>query len=110
MLAYHLEWHMRQALAPILFEDHDRAGAATRRRGIVAPATRSDAARRKIARKRTDDDLPVHSFRTLLADLATFTRNTMAIDEAPAETFTLYPQLTAIQESAFTLLDISPKR
>ena len=70
----------------------------------------SDAARRKIARKRTDDDLPVHSFRTLLADLATFTRNTMAIDEAPAETFTLYPQLTAVQESAFTLLDISPKR
>jgi len=110
MLAYHLEWHMRQALAPILFEDHDRDGAAARRSSIVAPATRSDAAHRKIARKRTDDDLPVHSFRTLLADLATFTRNTMAIDKASAETFTLHPELTPVQKRAFTLLGVEPQK
>jgi len=110
MLAYHLEWHMRQALASVLFEDHDREGAAARRSSIIAPATRSKAAHRKIALKRTDDGLPVHSFHTLLADLATFTRNTMAIDRAPAETFTLYPHLTPIQQKAFTLLRVSPKR
>jgi transposase len=110
MLAYHLEWHMRQALAPILFEDHDRASAAALRKSIVAPALRSKAARRKIASKRTDDGLRVHSFRTLLADLATFTRNTMAIDEAPSETFFLYPEPTPIQEKAFTLLGITPKK
>ena len=110
MLAYYLEWHMRQALAPILFEDHDRAGAAALRRSIVAPAQRSNAARRKISSKRTADGLPVHSFRTLLADLATFTRNTMAIDQTPGETFLLYPQLTPIQQTAFTLLAIKPQR
>jgi transposase len=110
MLAYHLEWHMRQALAPILFDDHDRAAAAARRRSIVAPATRSEAAHRKIALKQTDDGLPVHSFRTLLADLATFTRNTMAIEGETAETFILYPQLTAVQQTAFALLGVSPKK
>jgi transposase len=110
MLAYHLEWHMRQALAPILFEDHDRASAAALRKSIVAPALRSNAARRKIASKRTDDGLRVHSFRTLLADLATFTRNTMAIDEAPRETFFLYPEPTPIHEKAFTLLGITPQK
>jgi transposase len=109
MLAYHLEWHMRQALAPILFDDHDRAGAAARRSSIVAPAERSHAAHRKIVSKRTDDDLPVHSFRTLLADLATFTRNTMAVDQAQGKTFCIYPQLTPVQQRAFSLLAVSPK-
>jgi hypothetical protein len=58
MLAYHLEWHMRQALKPILFDDHDKADAA--RASIVAPAQRSTAARATAARKRTDDGLSVH--------------------------------------------------
>jgi Transposase len=79
MLAYYLEWHMRQALAPILFDDHQRAEAAAARSSIVAPAQRSKAARRKAATKRTADGLPVHSFQSLLAELATFTRNTMAM-------------------------------
>jgi hypothetical protein len=79
MLAYYLEWHMRQALAPILFDDHHRAEAAAARSSIVAPAQRSTAARRKAATKRTADGLPVHSFQSLLAELATFTRNTMAM-------------------------------
>jgi len=110
MLAYHLEWHMRQALAPILFEDHDDEDARALRKSIVAPAQRSKAALRKIASKRTDDGLPVHSFRTLLADLATITRNTMAIDGAPSETFFLYPELTPVQAKAFALLGFSPKK
>ena len=77
ILAYHLEWHLRQALAPMLFDDHDRAAAEAQRAFAVAKAQPSPAAKRKAASKLTDDDLPVHSFRSLLADLATLTRNTV---------------------------------
>ena len=109
MLAYYLEWHMRQALAPILFDDHQRAEAAAARTSIVAPPQRSSAARRKAAGKRTDDGLPVHSFRSLLAELGTFTRNTMAMADAPADTFLLHPQPTPTQSRAFELLAVSPR-
>ncbi|MGH7083607.1 MAG: IS1634 family transposase, partial [Acetobacteraceae bacterium] len=106
MLAYYLEWHMRQALAPILFDDHQPAQAAAARSSIVAPARRSPAARRKAASKRTDDGLPVHSFRSLITELATFTRNTMALASTPNDTFLLYPQPTAIQARSFELLGV----
>ena len=109
MLAYYLEWHMRQALAPILFDDHQRAEAAAARSSIVAPAQRSKAARRKAATKRTADGLQVHSFQSLLAELATFTRNTMAMAAAPRDTFLLYPQPTPIQLRAFELLAVQPR-
>jgi hypothetical protein len=105
MLAYYLEWHMRQALKPILFDDHDKAAADAARSSIVAKAVRSEAAKRKANTRRTDDDLPVHSFQSLIADLATFTRNTMAMGDSTA-TFVLYPKLTPIQERAFQLLDV----
>jgi hypothetical protein len=105
MLAYYLEWHMRQALKPILFDDHDRAAAEAARGSIVAKAVRSEAAKRKVNTKRTDDDLPVHSFQSLLADLATITRNTMAMGDSSA-TFVLYPKLTPVQQRAFQLLDV----
>jgi hypothetical protein len=106
MLAYHLEWHMRQALAPILFDDHDRAAAEAQRRSPVAKAAASPAARRKIATKRTDDDQPVHSFRTLLADLATLTRNTVRFSKGLCATVLATP--TPLQQHAFDLLGISP--
>jgi hypothetical protein len=109
MLAYYVEWHMRQALAPILFDDHDRAAGAAARRSVVAPAQRSDAALRKAAGKRTDSGLPVHSFRTLLADLATVSRNTMALTDGPETTFLVYPELTALQRTALQLLGLSHK-
>jgi hypothetical protein len=109
MLAYYVEWHMRQHLAPILFDDHDPQAAADARASIVAPAERSPAALRKAATKRTDDDLPVHSFRSLLDDLATCTRNTMALADDPDQTFLLYPQLTPIQARAFQLLGLQHK-
>ncbi len=109
MLAYYLEWHMRQALAPILFDDHQRAEATAARASIVAPAQRSKAARRKAATKRTDDGLPVHSFQSLLAELATFTRNTMAMPAASHHTFLLYPQPTPTQRRAFELLAVQPR-
>ena len=104
MLAYYLEWHMRQVLRPILFEDHDKAAAEAARNSIVAKAERSAAAKRKIASKRTDDNLPVHSFQSLMADLATVTRNTMAMADSSDTTFVIYPELTAVQTRAFRLL------
>jgi hypothetical protein len=106
MLAYYLEWHMRQALKPILFDDHDKTGADAARASIVAKAKRSKAAERKAATQRTDDGLPVHSFRSLLGDLATVTQNTMAMVGQPDATFVLYPKLTPIQARALNLLGV----
>ena len=106
MLAYYLEWHMRQVLKPILFDDHDRVAAEAARTSIVAKAERSTAGERKIATKRTDDGLPVHSFRSLIADLATVTRNTMTISKVKDATFVLYPKLTATQQRAFEILGV----
>lgn len=107
MLAYYLEWHMRQALKPILFDDHDRPSADAARTSIVAKAKRSKAADSKAAAKRTEDGLPVHSFRSLIGDLATVTRNTMAMVGQPEATFTLYPELTPVQARAFQLLQVA---
>src|SRR6266446_5491961 len=109
MLAYHLEWHMRRALKPILFDDHAKAAAEAARTSMVAKAKRSDTADRKAATKRTHDGLPVHSFRSLIADLATVTRNTMAMAQSPDATFVLYPKLTPAQDRAFQLLAVPVK-
>ena len=78
MLAYYVEWHLRRALAPLLFEDDDREAAAAQRDSPVAKAQRSPQAQREARRKRTADGRPVHSVQTLLADLATRTRNQSA--------------------------------
>jgi Transposase DDE domain len=107
MLAYHLEWHMRQALAPMLFDDHDRAAAEPLRSSPVAKAQPSPAAKRKAKTKRTDDGLPVHSFRTMLADLATLTRNTARL--ASTHTMTLLATPTQIQQRALDLLGLKPQ-
>jgi hypothetical protein len=106
LLAYHLEWHMRQTLAPILFDDHDRAAAQARRASPVSKARVSPAAHRKATTKRTDDGHPVHSFRTLLADLATLTRNTVRFGESLSAAVLATP--TPFQQHAFDLLGISP--
>ena len=82
MLAYYVEWHMRHALAPLLFDDDDPAAAEQQRPSVVAAARRSPAALAKAGCKQTDDDLPVHSFRTLLTDLGTLTANTMQVAES----------------------------
>ena len=109
MLAYYVEWHMRQALKTILFDDHDKAKADAARTSIVAKAKRSKAADRKAVTQRTEDGLPVHSFRSLLADLATVTRNTMAMATSPDATFVIYPQFTPVQTRAFQLLGVNVK-
>src|SRR6266567_1261391 len=81
MLSYYVEWHMRQALAPILFDDDDPQAAEAARKSIVSPAERSPKAKSKDLFKRTEDGMPVHSFQTLLKDLATLTRNQAHVGE-----------------------------
>ena len=108
MLAYYVEWHMRQALKPLLFDDHDPAAAEQQRASVVQKAKRSPAARAKAARKRTADDLPVHSFRTLLADLGTLTANTMRVVDGDA-TFTMLTKPTPGQQRSVELLGVSPQ-
>ena len=107
MLAYYLEWHMRQRLAPLLYDDTDKAVAEALRPSVVAKAERSPAAVTKQTTGRTEDGLPVHSFRTLLADLATLTRNTLVSAIAPERPFTLTARPTPLQQRAHDLLGFS---
>jgi transposase len=104
MLAYYVEWHMRQALAPVLFQDDDRQAAAATRVSIVAPAQRSPRAERKAETKRTDDGVRVASFRSWLAHLATITRNDVAAPGLPA--FVKVTKPTPAQHRALELLNI----
>lgn len=108
MLAYYVEWHMRKALAPLLFDDDDPDGAQDKRSSIVSPATSSDSAQAKASTKKTPDGLPVHSFRTLLSDLATVTKNRVE-NEARGMSFTRVTRPTALQHKAFELLGINPR-
>ena len=108
MLAYHVEWHMRRALAPMLFHDHDAAAAEAARASPVDPALRSKAARAKAGTKRTPDGLPVHSFRSLLGDLATLTRNRVRPAVPGAMTADLLARPMPVQAKAFRLLGVRP--
>jgi hypothetical protein len=103
MLAYYVEWHMRQALAPILFDDDDKLGGEALRESVVAPARRSRKAEQKAATKHTEEGLPVHSFPSLLKDLATITRNKVMV---AGEYFQQITSPTRLQQRAFDLLQI----
>jgi len=105
MLAYYVEWHMRRALAPLLFDDEDHEAAQAQRSSIVAPAQRSPSAQQKAASKQNTDGLPVHSFRSLLAGLATLTRNRVRMGE---QAFDMLATPTAVQERALELLQVRP--
>ena len=107
MLGYYLEWHMRQRLAPMLYDDDDKEAAEALRASVVAKAERSPAAVAKQTTGRTPDGLPVHSFQTLIADLATITRNTVATALAPDMPFTITTRPTPIQSKAFDLLAVN---
>jgi transposase len=110
MLACHVEWHMRERLKPMLFDDDDLTAAACERASIVAPAQPSPAALRKRASKLTANGGPVHSFHTLLRDLATCTLNQMTTTLNAAYSFTLVATPTPIQAQAFSLLAVDPTR
>ena len=107
MLAYYVEWHMRQKLAPLLFDDHERDAVEATRASIVQPAPRSDAARAKDRTKHTADGLPVHSLRTLLADLGTLTKHRVQVCGESGAPFYELTRPTALQQRAFQLLGIS---
>src|SRR5689334_11537285 len=107
MLAYYLEWHMRQRLAPMLFDDTDKDAAAALRASVVAQADRSPAAVTKQTTGLTEDGLPVHSFRSLLADLATLARNTLTTAITPLHPLTVLTKPTTIQQKAFDLLGVA---
>ena len=105
MLAYYVEWHMREALAPLLF--HDQALAADRaRRDPVAPAQPSESVRRKKARRLDDDGLPLQSFQTLLAELGTRCRNTAHLKGDRSRTLQMVTDLSPLQARAFHLLGL----
>ena len=104
MLAYYVIWHMKRDLAPMLFKDDDPAAAAEQRSSPVAKAKVSPAARRKAISRRSKDGQPVHSFRTLLLDLANLTRNTVRFGDARPTTVLSRP--TPTQTRAFDLLGL----
>jgi Transposase DDE domain len=107
MLAYYLEWHMRQRLAPMLFDDTDKDAADALRTSVVAQAQRSPSAGIKQATRLTEDGLPVHSFHSLLADLATVARNTITTAITPSYPLTVNTRPTPIQHKALTLLGLT---
>jgi transposase len=108
MLAYYVEWHMRARLKPMLFEDEELEAAKATRASAVAKAVRSEHAKAKDASKIADDDLPLHSFRTLLKDLGTLAYNITHTSVNPKAKIILTTQPTPIQAKAFKLLALNP--
>jgi hypothetical protein len=107
MLSYYLSWHLQARLAPLLFTDDDKPAAQAARPSPVAPAARSPRAVAKAATKHTPGDLPVHSFSSLLTDLATICLNTIAPADPAVPGFRLVTTPTALQRQAFELLGVS---
>jgi transposase len=105
MLAYYLEWHMREAWRELLFADEEQAAKATR--DPVAPAQRSAAADKKARTRRLGDGTPAHSFRTLLDELATIVRNTCRVPGAAisAPAFPMVTTPNALHRRARELID-----
>lgn len=111
MLAYYVEWHMRRALAPMLFDDEEKELAERLRESVVAPAKRSPKAQAKAQTKRTAEGTPVHSFQTLLGDLATININHVQLKSAPsadhsAISFSQFTIPTPLQQRALDLLEV----
>jgi hypothetical protein len=105
MLAYYVEWHMRQAWAPLMFTDEDQAAKLVG--DPVAPARRSDAAMQKVHSRNLEDGSPVHSFQTLMAQLQTIVRNTCRTpgSEADAPTFEIITTPNHSQQRALDLIN-----
>ena len=101
---------MRGRLAPILFEDDDRKGAQAQRSSPVEKAEVSESAKAKAESGRAPDGLLIHSFTTLLADLATLTLNVVTMPVSPDHAFPLTAKPTELQRRAFELLDIDPAK
>jgi hypothetical protein len=107
MLAYYVEWHMREAWRELMFADEDQRAKLTR--DPVAPAKRSDAAELKALTHTLEDGTPAHSFGTLLAELGTIVRNTCRMPQIEhAPTFQITTTANAKQQRAFELIRQMP--
>jgi hypothetical protein len=106
MLAYYVEWHMREALRPMLFEEDDPTAAEEQRNSPVAPVRPSPSAAAKARTKRTAAGDTVHSFATLIADLGTIVRNTMKLKQTE-DTFLLVTSPTPLQRKIFERLEVA---
>ncbi|MFN6247017.1 IS1634 family transposase [Microcystis sp.] len=104
MLAYYVEWHLKQCLAPLLFEDEEIDDSSLN----VIKASRSESAQSKERKKRNQENFPVHSFRTLLEDLGTICLNTVecTIREGSYR-FSKITRPTQLQQKALDLLEVS---
>ena len=103
MLAYYVEWHMRDALRELIFDDDDIKAAQATRKSVVAKAKRSKSAKQKDATRRTPDDLPVQSFQDLLKDMGTLMRNSIRF-ESSASVFNQLIESTTLQRRVLELL------
>ena len=106
MLAYYVEWHLRQKLAPMLFDDEDPETGRQLRDSVVAPSQRSPGALRKAHHKRTEEGEPVHSFQTLLSDLATISKNRIQPQLPGSPAFDKITRPTSLQQRALDLLGV----
>src|ERR1035437_1242689 len=105
MLAYYVEWHMRQAWRELMFTDEDQA--AKQIRDPVAPAKRSEAAMKKVQSHTLEDGSPTHSFQTLMKELETIVRNTCSIPKSTevASSFQITTTPNDLQKRALELID-----
>lgn len=110
LLAYPVEWHLRQAWKPLLFDDPEPETGRALRTSPVAKANPSPAAEAKRASRRTDAGLPVLGFTQLIGHLGTLTRNTVRVPLQGGQSFTTYAHPTDLQRKAFDLLAIDPPR
>ena len=108
LLAYYVEWHLRRAWAPLLFED-EQLPQQRRQRDPILPASCSPSAQAKKLTRQTADGFPVHSFATLLAELASRARVTYGLkSEESAPGFQQAPEPTPLQAKAYALLALLP--
>jgi hypothetical protein len=107
MLAYYVEWHMRRALAPLIFDDECKDEAEALRESVVAKAQRSSEAKRKDSSKRNAEGQPVQSFQVLLKTLSTIAKNRIQPNISGAGTFDKVTQPSPLQQRAFDLLGVA---
>ena len=110
LLAYHVEWHLRQAWKPLIFDVPEPETGRALRPSPVAKAVPSSAAEAKRASRRTDAGLPVMGFTLLLRHLSTLTRNTVRVPLQRGHSFTAYAHPTDLQRKAFQLIAVDPER
>jgi transposase len=107
MLAYYVEWHMRKKWAPVLFEEENVEEGRAMRTSVVAPAVRSPQAQQKDHTKQTKDGFPIHSFETIIRDLATLNKNRVQSPGTDPAEFYLNTEATPFQRYALELLGVS---